>query len=153
MQRQTVQYVATDRKYGIRMIPDHYSFREKSKHHWLQRICLRILDKLGCHHREETIDLRHYNFSKGDAVMEAIHKQCLDYFKEYNTRPECVPMGMSSFHALRGEIEKEYGNSLVFEPSIIDGRPEIRGVQVHIVPWMDGILVVPPTIRAKQKAV
>jgi hypothetical protein len=141
MNRQTVEFIETERVNVTFDRPEAFTFRADKKWPRLQRLCLWILRRLGAHDLGERIEMRRHVIHPED-LTEAIYRQeeqILDLFHHRGSRiligPEewerflhdTPPYMMHSFSAPYG-----HGSS-----------PQLLGMPVTMVPWMKGVLVVP----------
>lgn len=122
---------------NIEYIPtDTYKFNASKRLHWLQRICLWMLDKLGCeqHDTQSTFSTIEVNF---DDIADLIMEQAHGIEQIHYRRCKYVLVGHRQF----SELAKQDGNML-FRFSFLEGRryAQFRGIQVVVVPWFDGVL-------------
>jgi hypothetical protein len=123
--------------------PDTFRFNERSKHHWLQKLCLRILARLNCHVMEETYKVVRLSLAPPDreAIANAIlqQRELLDY--DYNLRAAYVLMGSKEFK----DIARQKHDSLNMFAFDVTLRNQFRyfDCEVRVIPWMSGILVMP----------
>lgn len=137
---------------GFQQIPvftemkDAFEFREDRPAHWLQRLCLWTLRKLGCHASLETVKIeRHVIGRKGERFTDAILRQA-DNLLDFNRQPARLLIGAEDYAKLMGEPTFETGFNFHTEYNIGNGRgrrPTVCGLTVEVIPWMRGMLVMP----------
>jgi hypothetical protein len=124
-----------------------YEFREECKWHWLQKLCFKILDKIGAH-RQETTHFYRRRKSQNDNLLKSLlgqEKQWLELV--YNQRPRIYLgineerelyklssfMGFDTPLKMTGSIELGMGRE----------RPTWHHIPIYVVPWMKGAIIVP----------
>lgn len=109
---------------------------------WLQRLLWRLLVRLGATQQVvEQVDTvcTNYVIDTNDVIRE-IAEQCSYLNNEERKNPLRVIMGRDKFTRLVGanyRAQMEYGVILSEEPK------KIMGLEITIVPWMTGIIVLP----------
>jgi len=135
----TVKYIEMATTHEVVEFKDHFTFRKDRKHYRLQRFALWILRKLGCYSNVAQPKVSYHEFNPKN-ILEGILGQKGGILKSYDYRGEYVLMGPKQFDELGGFLEvnklfsfkvEVYSNERVFDMKII------------IIPWMDGVLVVP----------
>ena len=121
-----------------------YSYDESKGWQWLQRILFWILGKIGCHAQGVNESYEQVAFEPqkiGDSLME----QMQEVVSEYCCQPQCVLMGPQELQALDGF----YGPAAAIHgPLSISVRPmKIMGMDIVIVPWMSGTLLLTEEIE------
>ena len=128
--------------------PDQYEFKSSKPllHRWLQRICLGILDKLGCQRRytrnrpyTKTVrytDIVDAILGQRYAVESIVHGQC-----------RAVVLGVDQMRALELADSGYWG--IVLPQSVgTKLRPQhigrmFAGLEIIFCPWFEGILCLP----------
>lgn len=128
--------------------PAHYAFNPKGKHHWLQRACLWILDRLSAYAFEEVFKTEMIRFKPQD-VLHSITKQRCELLSLYRQEGARVLIGPDDFTEL--QADPRVRSMLSFEASYSNGV-QVMGMQITVVPWMSGVLVVPKDFPASQRA-
>ncbi len=107
---------------------------------WLQKACFFILRKIKAFHISEKFKVERRTIY-ADCFMERLFKQRAGIEKYFNTKPTTLLVGAEDY----SEIMKEalINQSLSFRAEYNCGR-EIMGLTVKVIPWMSGILVMPP---------
>lgn len=103
---------------------------------WLQRLCFWTLGKLGCHVLEQTTAKVHA--VNTDTFSEKFLKQYYCTRDVFFHEPKTVFIGAEDFDQL---MSVKVGTLVGFRASYMyDGT--IMGMQVNIVPWMQGVLII-----------
>lgn len=142
--------VSSQKHTEVRQVTNAFTFREDLKHHWLQRACLWILMRIGAHQKVKDITCSYKRAQiESDRLVDYLIKQVHGIHAMMDTRRHlCVLMGPDEFHEVCGEVY-EYGDPLRFglDAAVYrNGRREIMGMKISIVPWMKGVLVVPAEV-------
>jgi hypothetical protein len=134
-------------KRDLILYPDRYEFRKDRPPHLLQKAALWVLKTLRCYSQGEGQSL----------VAIKIHTPTFfDKFKvHYNQmmgdcrgEPKSILIGVKQFDEIREENSQFCG---MFSFSMTDDTKFRRGrygpVDVYVLPWMDGVLVLPHLLR------
>lgn len=116
-----------------------YSFREDRGFHFIQKLCCWAMNKIGANFIDETIELTRHTIDT-DVFMERIFRQKYHLEAHFNRKPKRILVGAEDFERIMNCPEIRQG--LMFNASYNYGR-EICGLQVEVIPWMRGILVMP----------
>lgn len=126
---------------------DTFKFNPKKKYKWLQKLCLNTLYKLGCYTSIIDTNITTIQITPKKFIEELLRQQH-QIMKLCNYRPEKVYMGQHDFYTISGEIYNDtypmtininYDKGVKTKDDYV-----IYGLRVTIIPWMEGILVVPP---------
>lgn len=124
-----------------------YEFRPERKWHWLQRLCFRVLDKIGAH-QLLTVTKRTYgplnpNRSLEEALFNAV-QNVMD-FERFVEEDLYVIMGPKQ--ARQYMSTQEFRHTVTWQTNVRVCRygqiDRIYGVKCQVVPWIDGFAVVP----------
>lgn len=130
---------------------DSFSFNPNRKHHWLQKICLKILAKLGCQ-RIDTSEVIEYRDLQSDDLLDLIHQSINSVRGSYGSdRDELVVcVGYGEWTNLIASPQYSglfypvhYMTGPFFQYDGISKNISPFGVQVAVIPWMTGVVVVP----------
>jgi hypothetical protein len=135
---QRVEFVEIKGVRHRRTLKTAYAVNEKRRAVWLQRFCCWVLGKLGAFYDYQEITAVRHRFDS-DTFMERIFKN-ETVVREFNCEPKELLIGPEQFSELMGS--PEIHNYLTFQTTYHKGR-KILGLTVRVIPWMDGILVVP----------
>lgn len=115
-----------------------YQFRKDLGHHWLQKICFWILKKLGCYYFDYKSEFTTVAVDP-DNFMEKLFQQ-QSALLDLDRRPKTLLIGGEDFQRLMST--REISQYMYFE-----GRYKylrlIETLEVHVIPWMQGMLVMP----------
>lgn len=126
-------------------LKNRFAYRPERGYAWLQRACIWILRKLGCNAVGEELKVTR-QLIRQDNVADALMQQsevARHIFRDPD-RIHRVLMGPDQYQ----EIMKELWSAgyLTFRGNAtggINGRPVVFGLEVTVVPWMHGLLVMP----------
>lgn len=121
-------------------LPLAYTYNEGDGFKLLQKACFKILKWIGCVHFQEINDVAVHKID-GLLFMDRALKQYewLQYDLEYD-QPMVMIIGRTEY----SELTK---NEAVYNPfgfaTVYEIEKTFLGMAVHVVPWMEGILIVP----------
>lgn len=144
MKLQTIRFVSLREKFSTAEGVNEYQFRDDRPARWLQRLCCAILKRLGAYRRIENVSIREktINLKKFNERVLAQYDQ-LEML--YNERPRKMYIGSQDYREAMHEEAVEY-EPLRFTTQYFcqkNGHEYCFGLEVHVIPWMRGILVVP----------
>lgn len=120
-----------------------YEFQPQQKWQWLQRACFRVLDWIGAHH-QETIETISIEVAPQDIIRHLMAQ--IDTVRLFHEGgPTRVMMGPRNFNGLRNRPDSWHYIELPRINGEMGYGNEVRvfGLDVTIVPWLDGVLVLP----------
>lgn len=117
---------------------DQFSFNEKGKHLWLQKICFHILKKLKCNAIGEKLKVSYIEFEP-NTVLDYIFNQRREILKHVDDTDCEIFCGAEYFRKLR--MEDHHHTLMTFRAD--SASHQIFGMDVTIVPWIEGVVVVP----------
>ena len=137
---QIVEFYETKESVRLRDHSDKFSFREDKKYHWLQRLCLNTLKKIGAYAKYEDVHVTRHRVDTDD-LIKAIRKQNHIVQRVHGRKPQTLYIGNETFSKLMSmpDIMHLINPMEFFTPQ---GK-NIFGLKVVIVPWMEGFLVTP----------
>ena len=123
--------------------PTSFEFRPEKGHKILQKICFWVLNKINAYHVDYRQDIETMIINP-DSFMENVFTQLLNIKQEFNLKPTQMFIGGEDYQKIMGEkginqyitFDAEYGFATKTSRRII-------GLEVHIVPWMEGIILLP----------
>lgn len=118
---------------------DAYTFCKDRPYHWLQRLCCWIMGKLKAYDSGEKIAYTRQTIDT-QTFMERLFRQQDHLLGYFNRKPTRLLIGAEDFAEMMGG--EEIRQMMNFRAEYNHGR-EIMGLQVEVVPWMRGILVMP----------
>lgn len=126
-------------------IQDEFIFRKDKKYHWLQKLCFYILRKIGAYNISTTYTYDRLCINTGK-VARKFFDQFYNIQKNFNITPKDIYIGSEDFSLMLAQ------NSIPDTPFCFqinfhkDSRYEdkitIHGVNVHVIPWMKGMVLV-----------
>lgn len=121
---------------------DAYEFRAdlSKRWHWLQRLAIRVLDRLGAYQRRDRIEVTRILIDTDD-IIEAASKQIDEILKD-GLRPGVILMGVDQLRGVRAEFMR-YMQMTSPVRICQNGVMEVLGIPVYMVPHMNGVLVLP----------
>jgi hypothetical protein len=134
---------------------DKFQFDPKAKAPWLQKVCFWLLKLLGAHAKfaQEHIKRVDIDLNK---LVDALMRNRADVEMLYHKRAKYLVVGADKFEDLvtSPEVQASY---MMFEVPLhfnaragYNGRPMpqmFAGLQVVVVPWIDGMFVLPELDR------
>jgi len=120
--------------YRLALSADTFAFRKDRPAHWLQRACLWMLAKLGCHALIPTPEPVEITYDT-DRLEVFIHKQMADAHIAYGERAFAVVMNEADFYLLCTRTTGVLGCP---SPDVWELRadpPRFYGLRVILVPW------------------
>lgn len=139
MNEQVIQFVKTTEKWHTVTVKDAYEFRKDRPARWLQSVCLWVLRKLGAFYQRDTVTIeRHVLQAK--TFMERLFKQRAEIASLLNREPKVMLIGSDDYFELMNE--PAIHQSFVFDAEYGKDR-RILGLEVRVIPWMRGVLVMP----------
>ncbi len=147
MRNKPIEFVECRETTSQVLEPDAYRYNSDRPARWLQRLCLWVLRKLHCHnYQEEVAYTRHV--IRPEKVFDRVLKNHQELLERNVREPHVLYIGAGTFAELMDEDEmKEIGNPYRFNVTYMHGfnrrGPCLMGMEVHIIPWMEGVLGVP----------
>lgn len=138
LQERTIPWIRTD----------IYAFNPNKKHHWLQKACLWILDKLQAHYVDTKVEFTRIRIDP-QKFMEKVFQQKAEIARSFNKNGATLLVGSGDYAQMMGEMDHH---------TMLNFRAEYRhvgtdvngdyvgkycGLNVRVIPWMQGILVLP----------
>jgi hypothetical protein len=115
-----------------------YTLRKDKRFIWLQKLCLWILQKVGAEYQYGHTTFKYHEIDTRQFV-EKIVGEIYAVKQHYHIQPTKILIGTRDFQELmgRGEMHGVY----TFNTSYPDGQRQMLGLNVQIIPWMRGILI------------
>ena len=128
-------------------LSDAFEFRKDRPAHWLQRICLWTLRKLGCYSSKEVVEVtRHEIGRRGQTFINRLLKAKALIWGEFEREPQTLLIGAEQYAELMNEVASNAMFSFIAEYYVGNGTcrpPTVVGLTVKVIPWMRGILLLP----------
>lgn len=121
----------------------HVAVNEKGKHVWLQKLCLRLLDKLGAvKHPWRQQEYREVVIERNSAPMlEQLETAWTDLTRNYHRSPTVCfvgPRGLRDLTKASYDL-KGMSEPFSFNVDLRTNDKSILGMRVIMLPWLDGI--------------
>ena len=142
--KQTISFIEPYTEFKTVADSNAFAIREDRPHLWLQKACCWVLGKLGAY-RVDTQTKIEYRVIDADNFMTRIAEQHASVFELLNRRPKKILIGAQDYAELMRETNVHY--PFTFNASYAIGErgvTRIMDLEVQVIPWMRGVLVVPP---------
>ena len=142
--KQTVVFVEPYTEFKTVTDSNAFALRKDRPHLWLQKACCWVLGKLGAYRRDTQTKIE-YRVIDADSFMTRIAKQHASVFEFLNRRPKKLLIGAQDYAELMRETSIHH--PFTFNASYAIGErgvTRIMDLEVQVIPWMRGVLVVPP---------
>jgi len=134
-----VDFVTLDLHAGVKPVPDAYMFRADRRAHWLQRVCLWMLNKLDATAHVSTTEVRRVRLD-GDKFMDRLYAQQRELFDQFGYDANTLLIGSEDYEELMGSPEVH--QMMRFAAPYARGE-RLLDLDVRVVPWMRGMVVLP----------
>lgn len=134
-----IQFIVSDELRSVTTFKDAYEFRRDRPAKWLQKLCLWVLRKLKCYHLKDTVTIQRHRLD-ARTFMERLFKQKSELSKLFNREPKRMLIGSEDYFEMMNEPTIYQG--FTFNAEYGKGR-HIYGLEVQVIPWMRGLLVMP----------
>lgn len=117
-----------------------FSYRPERGWKWVQKFCLWTLRKIGAFAIDETAEIKEYKIDC-EKILDLIREQRVELCR-MGYEPVRVLIGSRNYDDLRYELrgDDNYFHHVAFS---LQSSPTIEGLEIEIVPWMRGVLVMP----------
>lgn len=115
-----------------RHIDGAYAFTKEARAHWLQRLCLRILDRLGCQYCSTELRIEAQKLDPAK-VKDFVHQQARAFQKVYGEFPGAIIVG-------RAQADELLGWDTPFSQIAFDAPGKYMGMTIIIAPYFDGVV-------------
>ena len=138
MRNRVVEFVHLHEIRSPYELKDTFEFRKDVSWHWLQKLCIFVLRKLGAFSIAESVTMERHTID-GDTFIHRLFKQ-QDILMQFNRKPTTLLIGAEDYAIMMNEVAAtqafqfgaEYGHS-----------GKIMGLKVKVIPWMRGYVVMP----------
>jgi hypothetical protein len=134
-----IDFVTLDLHEGIKPVPDAYMFRADRPARWLQRACLWVLGKLDATAQISTTEVRRVRLD-GKGFMAQLYAQKRELFDQFGYDASTLLIGSEEYEQLMGSPEVY---QLMRFTAPYERRGKIVDLDVRVVPWMSGMVVLP----------
>lgn len=138
-----INLISRERHATAILNPNRFEFNPEGRMPWLQRFLFKLLRWLKADSYDTSVT---YTTVKIDPpnILDALMRNRVDVERLYNKRARYVVMGASDFQ--RFSTAPEINDMLRFNfmaPFGMNGQRTILGLDVVIVPWIEGFFVMP----------
>jgi hypothetical protein len=122
---------------------NRFEFNSKGRLLWLQKLLFKVLRWLKADSYDTAIEYTTVEIDPSN-IIDALMRNRVDVERLYNKRARYVVMGPRDFQ--RFSSAPEINSMLMFSfstPIGMNGKQTILGLEVVIVPWIDGFFVLP----------
>lgn len=141
MHRQFVHFTEMKPFSEIHERPEAYAVRTDKPMVWLQKLCVKVLNKLGAHAQETLTTYNSIRVFDTTDIVNRIYDRVKYAHYNYNTRITTIVMGADDFAELMNAPEARYFFDFTARGKYGDGR--FGEFDIRVVPWMSGIVVLP----------
>ena len=134
-----VEFLQTEEIRTTYLRKDAYVFRKDRPYHLIQHLCCWIMGKIGAFASGETVAYTKHIIDT-QKFIEKLFRQHSHLVEYFNRKPKRLLIGADDFSEMMGS--DEIRQMMTFQAEYNYGR-EIMGLQVEVIPWMRGILVMP----------
>jgi hypothetical protein len=143
MNDQRVRFIQTKQTRLAIIEPDRFEFRADRKLWWLQKAAIWVLRKLRCNSYREAVSFEYIDIDKGE-LIENVMTQIRAFWQDRRKAPTSVLVGARQLREwMHTPMARDMMNVNCQYYSVEGGVKQICGLNVTIVPWMDGVLVMP----------
>lgn len=138
-----IRLIKTEQQTVAAINPDRFEFNPRGRFPWLQRWLFKLLAKLGANSLEKSVTYKTVEIDT-TRILEALFENQRNVMELYNKRARYVVIGRKDF--TRFCSDPEYRDPLYFNfsaPIGINNQRTILGLEVVVVPWIDGFFVLP----------
>lgn len=127
---------------------DVFAINPKKKALWLQKVCVWVLKKLECQWWDEKTEFTRHAID-ANSFAENLYKQKAALFSYFNEDSQTLLIGSEDYSQLMAcpEIHQSFQFRTEFKRGFKDGsggfQVVVYGLNVKVVPWMRGMVVMP----------
>jgi hypothetical protein len=138
-----VQFIKTSESLRWMILEDAWSLRQDFRWKWMERLARWLIRKIGVNARHPVVEVERIVIDPAD-IMTKLFQQRGELLKMGHD-PKRLLIGSEDFAELMNRKEAHYHFSVGCEYFKGDGRGgrRVMDLEVEIVPWMRGILVMP----------
>lgn len=146
MRTYEIDAMRTETRMISTVMKDTFEFRKDLKFHWVQKLAFKVLRKIGCYSTlHEPIISRHV--IRPDDIMQNLFEQNAELMDLYDSSGGYLLIGPEEYQRLTSNPDIQ--RVLTFNTEYHKGGFEhhrIHGMQIKVIPWMKGMLVIPNNI-------
>jgi hypothetical protein len=136
--------------YSLQDVPlDHLAYFERplGRHLWLQRLCFKVLRYLGAYVQEKGVTRAELD---PDRLLEVIEEQGYQLSHLLKQRMQTIVLGPNEAQRVIRDLPPWEYTSVVLDLDFgrkvrngVEYRGRLYGMRVVVVPWFDGVLLLP----------
>ena len=141
MNKTTVEFIEQNSVTEMMLMPDAFKFNPKGRAQWLQRLAWKFLHKQGAMKQayEPTIRIVRHTID-ANKFLDRILKQNIALLEGFNKQGHTLLIGTEDYYKLMEELPIHQCLNFKSEFRNFD---KVFGLNVKVIPWMRGILVMP----------
>jgi hypothetical protein len=138
-----VQFVRTHEELSWVVMPDAFEVRKDFRWNWQATLASWLIRKIGVNARDRKIEVKRALIEPAK-IVDAIFKQKIAHIDEHR-EPKRLLIGSDDFSELMQTIHFSDAVTIGCEYYRGDGRGgrQVLGLDVEVIPWMRGALVMP----------
>lgn len=145
MSRRPIEFVEVRTAHVPFVLQDEWQFKPVGRLHWVQRAAWRLLHKMGALKNaigQREVVTRHV--INPDSFMQKLYEQSAAIFDMLDREGQTLLIGAEDFQQMMAgpEMRNEFSFQGEFYRGDRNGR-QIMGLNVKVIPWMRGMLVMP----------
>lgn len=144
-----VRFITARRKVEISDFVEAFQFRPERRLPWLQRACFYVLRKLRAYYADTKINFDRIAIDE-EKFIDNVFKQQHELVRAFGKTPKRILMGAADYRKLMGELhspDHHFAFNSGYYVNDYRGRETFIGLEVEVVPWMEGVIVMPARIK------
>lgn len=140
-----------------KMSPDVFEFRKDQGWHWLQRLCFWVLRKIGAQQLATMETVTYGPFERNDKLSETIFQlveQTIGW-PDFDESEWQLVMGRDTYRTLISDKELAHAFGFLYPIEVRSPSPprfgafeqytrgQVHGIDITVLPWVDGFALVP----------
>ena len=137
-----IQFIKTTESLSWTILEDAWSLRKDFRWKWMERFARWLIRKIGVNAREPVVEVERIVVDPDD-IMKKLFAQRHAWL-DMNEEPKRLLIGSEDFAQLmqHKEMHHHFTVDCEYYKGGRDGR-RVMGLQVEVIPWMRGVLVMP----------
>lgn len=124
-------------------ISNAYEFRKDKPFHWIQKLCFWVLKQIGAEYVTTTTSIKYHDIDINSSNLLAVVTEQMDVvYSHYGKYPKHILMGAQDFKEIMHTAD--IYSYMEFDTSLGLTGYRLLGLKVHILPYMRGVLAIPP---------
>lgn len=134
---QTITILKTNKVNNLFLHEELFKYNSEKKYRWLQKLCFWCLKKLHCQYMEEQIQTTQVQLNTKH-LLDFVMEQIITIERDHYMTPGIIFVGSNNFKRFCDSRHDD----LIMTPIDLKS-PSLHGIKLQVVPWMEGILVIP----------